>query len=179
MPLRPESLPLRSSSQLLNCAPVACVRHVSKRHTLVLSLQSNEGLPSQSGVSSLITPYGGLEDFGETSGGGALSSHSSYASKRVMETGFGLKPRLTPEVARDNKSATIDVVRDNGDAMSTSSSEFSGWKNRQDAPKEDSQSVASLELAKKGVKPNLPSSTESTQEVHAHVHSFVLQFELE
>ncbi len=116
-----------------------------------ISFQSNGLASSQSGMSSLVTPYGGLEDFGENANNASSQSSSSYAAKRITDFGATLKP----------KSSNPDFTKDNTDALSTSSSEFSGWKNRQDQPKEDSQSVASLELAKKSSKEGSPAGGDS------------------
>ena len=111
------------------------------------TFQSNQhSNTGQTGMSSLVTAYGGLEDFGESS---SVSSQS-YASKRVVGNG--------PDLGYSFKSkmASLDGTRDNMDALSTSSSEFSGWKSKQDTGKDDSQSVASLELNKKSSKDGSP-----------------------
>ena len=106
----------------------------------------------ESGVSSLVTPYGGLEDFGESNN----ISSQSYASKRVVgmsgaDLGYSLKAKMS----------NLDSVKDNMDALSTSSSEFSGWKGKQEVAREDSQSVASLEFNKKGSKDGSPMGGDS------------------
>lgn len=117
------------------------------------TFQSNEQVGrEESGVSSLVTPYGGLEDFGESNN----ISSQSYASKRTVgmsgaDLGYSLK----------SKMSNLESMKDNMDALSTSSSEFSGWKAKQDTAKEDSQSIASLELNKKGSKDGSPMGGDS------------------
>ena len=117
------------------------------------TFQANEHVGGgQSGVSSLVTPYGGLEDFGESNN----ISSQSYASKRTVgmssaDLGYSLK----------SKMSNLESMKDNIDALSTSSSEFSGWKAKQDTAKEDSQSIASLELNKKGSKDGSPMGGDS------------------
>ena len=116
------------------------------------SNQQHPGTAGQTGVSSLVTAYGGLEDFGESNN---VSSHHSYVSKRVVGNG--------PDLGYSFKSkmASLDGTRDNMDALSTSSSEFSGWKSKQDTARDDSQSVASLELNKKSSKDGSPAGGDS------------------
>ena len=111
------------------------------------TFQSNQHSGTgQTGMSSLVTAYGGFEDFGESNN----VSSQSYASKRVVGNGPDLGYSLK------SKMASLDGTRDNMDALSTSSSEFSGWKSKQDTGRDDSQSVASLELNKKSSKDGSP-----------------------
>ncbi len=99
------------------------------------SLDETARVPS-GGISTLTTPYGGLEDFGHSDSGDMFT----YNSQRVK------------------------TMKDTGDTVSTSSSEFTGWKSqmKSQGKAEDTISISSLDLkAKQGSKEDSPVGADS------------------